>query len=199
MPLQTKVSGAWKHVRTHVKVGNTWKEAPQVYTKVSGAWKPLYSFEWELGSWGECSATCGGGTQTRTVRAKRSDGLYFNDTVGSTFIGTKPKTSQECNTHSCTECSGPSQNSKITVEFVDCDTANGNSVRKTTYYLMWKGTFIDYITTGSPNFSSGVEYNGYSYKYGTLVSTKKLSCGSVGYTGTGSASEKIYEVCRTVI
>ena len=45
---------------------------------------------------------CGTGTQTRTVRCKREDGEYFSDAVCNAFVGTKPSTSQNCNTHSCT-------------------------------------------------------------------------------------------------
>ena len=104
MPLKVNVGGSWKQTRLSVKVSGQWREAPQVYVKVSGAWEPLYSFTWETGAWGECSASCGGGTQTRTVRAKRSDGQYFSDAVGTRFAGEKPATSTPCNTQACKEC-----------------------------------------------------------------------------------------------
>lgn len=106
MSLRTRVSGVWKNTLPHVRVSGVWRDVPQVYVRDSGAWKPLYSFTWENGAWGECSASCGGGTQTRTVRAKRSDGQYFNDTIGTKFAGEKPDTSQACNTQACTvtEC-----------------------------------------------------------------------------------------------
>lgn len=152
MPLQTKVSGAWKHVRSHVKVNGAWKEAPQVYTKVNGTWRPLYSFEWETGSWGTCSATCGGGTQTRTVRAKRDDGQYFSDTVGTALIGTKPATSQECNTQSCTEYGGDNSGWS---RYTSYNWEDAGCVSYTSCGLSWNGTnlsrscYIDFpYTTG---------------------------------------------------
>ena len=84
----------------------TWggyKQVPQIYVNVNGTWKPLFSFSWEQGSWSECSAECGGGTQQRTVRCKRNDGTYWPDSVCSS-VGTKPETTQSCNTQSCAEC-----------------------------------------------------------------------------------------------
>ena len=74
----------------------TWggyKQVPQIYVNVNGTWKPLFSFSWEQGSWSECSAECGGGTQQRTVRCKRNDGTYWPDSVCSS-VGTKPETTQ---------------------------------------------------------------------------------------------------------
>lgn len=101
MALKTKVSGTWKHVRASVKVAGAWREVPQMYVRVGGGWKPLYTFSWEAGAWSSCSASCGGGTQTRDVKCRRSDGQYFNDAVGARFAGEKPAAGQPCNTHAC--------------------------------------------------------------------------------------------------
>ncbi|HEU5114492.1 MAG TPA: thrombospondin type-1 domain-containing protein [Candidatus Paceibacterota bacterium] len=57
-----------------------------------------YTYSWQTGSWGSCSVSCGGGTQSRSVWCQRSDGT----TVADSFCtGTKPSTSQSCNTQSC--------------------------------------------------------------------------------------------------
>lgn len=46
---------------------------------------------WRVGSWTGCSRTCGGGTRTRTVTCP----------AGFECAGSKPSTSQSCNTNSC--------------------------------------------------------------------------------------------------
>ncbi|XRB10254.1 thrombospondin [Pseudoscourfieldia marina] len=60
---------------------------------------PSYTYSYATGSWAVCSASCGGGTQTRSVTCKRSDGQAVADTMCS---GTKPSTSLSCNTQACT-------------------------------------------------------------------------------------------------
>ena len=104
MPLTVKVAGAWKHTRAGVRISGAWKDVPQVYVNVGGTWKALYSFAWETGNWSACSAECGGGTQTRTVRCRRSDGQYYDDAVCGRFAGEKPALTQPCNTQACDGC-----------------------------------------------------------------------------------------------
>lgn len=103
MPLLTKVNNtSWYKTHHWVKTSSsTWESIPQIYVKTGAGWKPLYAFTWEIGSWGSCSRLCATGTQTRTVRCKRQDGQYVSDSVCTKLVGTKPATSQNCNTHSC--------------------------------------------------------------------------------------------------
>lgn len=59
---------------------------------------PSYLYQWEVSAYGACSVTCGGGTQSRVVRCKRSDGFYPDD---SYCAETKPDVSQACGTLAC--------------------------------------------------------------------------------------------------
>ncbi|MFZ4462135.1 MAG: thrombospondin type-1 domain-containing protein [Patescibacteria group bacterium] len=58
--------------------------------------EPHYS--WVTGSYGTCSATCGGGSQTRSVVCKDEQGSAVPD---SYCTGPKPSIDQACNTQSC--------------------------------------------------------------------------------------------------
>lgn len=59
-----------------------------------------YTYEWQIGNWGNCSATACGttGTRTRSVVCKRNDGQTVAD---SNCPGTKPATSESCSAQSC--------------------------------------------------------------------------------------------------
>ena len=59
-----------------------------------------YTYAWMTSAWGACSASCGGGTQSRSVFCQRSDG----STVADSFCeATRPSTSQSCNTQVCSD------------------------------------------------------------------------------------------------
>ncbi|USN44204.1 MAG: thrombospondin type-1 domain-containing protein [Candidatus Woesearchaeota archaeon] len=62
-----------------------------------------YSYAWKAESWGSCSVSCGGGTQTRDVYCEQSSGgLYAPSRVADSYCsGAKPATSQSCNTQVC--------------------------------------------------------------------------------------------------
>lgn len=71
-----------------------------VADEVTGIYKPVYQYDWGTSEWGECSAPCGGGTQTRDVFCLRHDGVALPD-VYCDEAGEKPEASMICNTQSC--------------------------------------------------------------------------------------------------
>ncbi len=65
------------------------------------------NYAWYTGSYGTCSASCGGGNQYRTVECRNNLGITVADAY---CTGTaKPINAQSCNSHACavaTQCSG---------------------------------------------------------------------------------------------
>ena len=59
------------------------------------------TYDYYVGSWGSCSATCGGGTQTRTVQCQSGTSSSTAAADGACAGKTKPSTSQSCNTQEC--------------------------------------------------------------------------------------------------
>eukprot|EP00958_Prasinococcus_capsulatus_P021881 scaffold3032_cov375-Prasinococcus_capsulatus_cf.AAC.11 len=57
------------------------------------------AFSWAWAQWGPCSASCGGGAQSRTVECMSSTGAIVSDTFCSE---SKPLSTQSCNTDACT-------------------------------------------------------------------------------------------------
>ncbi|MCB9371081.1 thrombospondin type-1 domain-containing protein [Candidatus Woesearchaeota archaeon] len=58
-----------------------------------------YTYAWAAGSWSACSASCGGGSQSRAIYCRRNDGALVSDSYCS---GYKPASTQSCNTQACT-------------------------------------------------------------------------------------------------
>ncbi|XP_042302856.1 papilin isoform X3 [Sceloporus undulatus] len=66
---------------------------------------------WKTGEWGPCSATCGGGTQTRSVYCVSYNGRDSQDAVDDAecaILTEKPRSTQPCNMRQCaTWTTGP--------------------------------------------------------------------------------------------
>lgn len=102
MPLRVTLSGTPRRVKVaSVKAGGEWKPLKQIFVKKDGDWKPIWQYNWNTGPWSGCSASCGGGTKTRSVWCERDDGLVVDDAL---CTSSKPSTSTSCNTHACQEC-----------------------------------------------------------------------------------------------
>lgn len=60
-----------------------------------------YTYHWNAGDWGVCSASCGGGVQSRNVSCVRNDNANATDDQ-CLANDAKPAIEQSCNTQSCT-------------------------------------------------------------------------------------------------
>nr|DBA14302.1 TPA: hypothetical protein GDO54_005295 [Pyxicephalus adspersus] len=82
---------------------------------------------WRIGEWGPCTATCGGGTQTRSVYCISYEGRASQQTVNDaecTAFTEKPATQQVCNLRACAKWNtGP---------WTSCSTECGEGIQKRT-------------------------------------------------------------------
>lgn len=92
------VNGSYRKTLAFVRVAGTHMAVKNVYARVGVVWRPVWAYTWDAGGWGNCSRTCGGGTQTRSVTCRRNDGMTVDDRFCE---AAKPPTSQACNTHPC--------------------------------------------------------------------------------------------------
>ncbi len=139
-----------------------------------------YSYAWAAGGWGGCSASCGSGSQSRSVYCQRSDGASVSDSLCS---GTRPASSQGCSNY------GSCGYSWQTGGWGSCSASCGNgSQSRSVWCRRSDGSTVSdsYCGGGRPSSSTGCSNYGscgYSWQTGGWGSCQ-ISGGSGGTSAT---------------
>ena len=178
MPLSVKTESGMRYASAHVKVDGVWRKARQVYQKTATGWRPVWSYEWTTGDWGGCSATCGGGTQTRTVDCDRNDGVRVADALCET---TKPAASNACNTQPCYTYNW------YTGRWGSCNASCGTGTQTRTVYCRRNdGTQVAdaFCSGGKPSASTSCSScSGCSYNETAYINHKVIHCNYLKLNG----------------
>tara|TARA_Y100001960_G_C14773763_1_gene881706 strand:- start:3020 stop:4597 length:1578 start_codon:yes stop_codon:yes gene_type:complete len=158
------------------------------------------SSSWTVGSWGACSKTCGGGTQTRSVTCSS----------GYRCTGVKPATSQACNTTACVAgCSA------YTKSITYCSKNHGTVKSSKSSYVSGDSEIVGIVSKVNTKYEveytikcedgkwkesgSQVPFNyqtGEKYKCGSSAPKYTCSVYGSGWTLSGTTCTKTSNVCK---
>jgi len=134
------------------------------------------SYAWFIGDWGSCSKSCGTGSQNRTV------GCVLSGTTSvyadSLCAGTKPATSQSCNSIACSNPVWAAGN------WSTCTKACGSGTRSRTVSCVQGSTGASLALTSCANSGTAPTTN---------ETCNTNACPTVWYTGQWSTCSKVCE------